>query len=149
MSETTPGVPRAPKAVIEQEPVVDEAAAAAAAEASGQAASGKHRKKGGPKTAASSASDVTGTANTNRFQDATVGFFQGLGRTAWAYADAHPHTVLYGLIGFVLAVLILVIGLWDTIVIAVFVAVGAIIGQMVDGDNAIVNFFSRLFSGRR
>ena len=149
MSETTPGVPRAPKAVIEQEPVADEAAAAAAAEASGQAASGKHRKKGAPKTAASSVSDVTCTANTNRFQDATVGFFQGLGRTAWAYADAHPHTVLYGLIGFVLAVLILVIGLWDTIVIAVFVAVGAIIGQMVDGDNAIVNFFSRLFSGRR
>ena len=152
MSETTPGAPRVPKAVIEQEPVVDEAAAAAAAaEASEQAAAaGKHRKKGKAKAAASSASDsAASSTSANRFQDATVGFFQGLGRTAWAYADAHPHTVLYGLIGFVLAVLILVIGLWDTIVIAVFVAVGAIIGQMVDGDNAIVNFFSRLFSGRR
>ena len=152
MSETTPGAPRAPKAVIEQEPVADEAAAAvAAAEANERAAAaGKHRKKKGKaKTAASSANDAAGTANASRFQDATVGFFQGLGRNAWAYADAHPHTVLYGLIGFVLAVLILVIGLWDTIVIAVFVIVGAIIGQMVDGDNAIVNFFSRLFGGRR
>ena len=153
MSETTPGASRAPKAVIEQEPAVDEAAAAAAAaEASEQAAvAGKHRKKKGKaKTSASSSSCTgAGAANANRFQDATVGFFQGVGRTAWAYADAHPHTVLYGLIGFVLAVLILVIGLWDTIVIAVFVIVGAIIGQMVDGDNAIVNFFSRLFGGHR
>ena len=140
MSDMTPGAPRAPKPLIEQEPAADAAAAAeAAAEASEQAAAGKHRKKKG----------VVGAADASRFQDATVGFFQGLGRTAWAYADAHPHTVLYGLIGFVLAVLILVIGLWDTIVIAVFVIVGAIIGQMVDGDNAIVNFFSRLFSGRK
>ncbi|MFR3451703.1 MAG: DUF2273 domain-containing protein [Collinsella sp.] len=47
--------------------------------------------------------------------------------------------------GFVLAVLILVIGLWDTIVIAVFVGVGVVIGQMRDGDNAAVNFIRRLF----
>ena len=152
MSEMTPGAPRAPKAVIEQEAAVDEAAAAAAAsEASEQAVAGKHRKKKGKaKVAAPGAGDgAAGSVNASRFQDATVGFFQGLGQTAWAYADAHPHTVLYGLIGFVLAVLILVIGLWDTIVIAVFVIVGAVIGQMVDGDNAIVNFFSRLFGGHR
>lgn len=83
------------------------------------------------------------------FQDTTIGFFEGVGRCAWAYADAHPHATLYGIIGFVLAVLILVIGLWDTIVIAVFVAVGTVIGQMVDGDNAAVNFVRRLLDGRR
>ena len=140
MSDTTSGASRAPKPLIEQEPAIEaDVAAEAAAEASEQAAAGKHRKKKG----------AAGATDASRFQDATVGFFQGLGRTAWAYADAHPHTVLYGLIGFVLAVLILVIGLWDTIVIAVFVIVGAVIGQMVDGDNAIVNFFSRLFGKRR
>ena len=48
-----------------------------------------------------------------------------------------------------LAVLILVIGLWDMIVIAVFVFVGTVIGQMVDGDNAAVNFIRRVLDGRK
>ncbi len=74
-----------------------------------------------------------------------VGFIKGLGIMMWRYAESHPHTVLYGFIGFVLAVLILVLGLWNTIVIAVFVAVGAMLGQARDGDNAIVNFFGKLF----
>ena len=78
-----------------------------------------------------------------------VGFVRGLGATAWKYAGSHPYTVFYGFVGLVLAVLILTIGLWDTIVIAVFVCVGAMIGQIRDGDNGIVNFFSRLFSRRR
>ena len=78
-----------------------------------------------------------------------VGFIQGLGAAAWRYAVAHPYTVAYGFIGLVLAVLILVIGLWSTIVIAVFSIVGAMIGQIRDGDNGIVNFFRRLFRGGR
>ncbi len=74
-----------------------------------------------------------------------VGFIKGLGIMMWRYAESHPHTVLYGFIGFVLAVLILVLGLWNTIIIAVFVVVGAMLGQARDGDNAIVNFFGKLF----
>lgn len=77
-----------------------------------------------------------------------VGFVKGLGATAWQYARRHPFTVAYGFCGLALAVLILLIGLWDTIVIAVFVMVGAMIGQIRDGDNGIVNFFGRLFGGR-
>lgn len=78
-----------------------------------------------------------------------VGFIKGLGASAWAYASSHHYTVLYSFIGFVLAVLILTIGLWSTIVIAVFAGVGATLGQIRDGDNGIVNFFSRLFSRKR
>lgn len=78
-----------------------------------------------------------------------VGFIQGLGATAWAYAADHPYTVGYGFVGLVFAILILTIGLWSTIVIAVFVLVGAMIGQIRDGDNGIVNFFSGLINGRR
>lgn len=78
-----------------------------------------------------------------------VGFIKGLGAAVWKYAYGHPFTVTYGFTGLVLAVLILLIGLWDTIVIAVFVVVGAMIGQIRDGDNGIVNFFSRIFNGRR
>lgn len=50
--------------------------------------------------------------------------------------------------GFILAVLVLTLGLWDTLVIAFFVLIGAVIGQIRDGENGIVNFFGRLFSGR-
>lgn len=88
-------------------------------------------------------------ASSKSFQDATIGFFTGAGRRAWGYADAHPHTVLYGCIGLVLAVLILWLGLWDTIVIAIFVGVGAAMGQLRDGDDGIYRFFNRLFGGRR
>lgn len=77
-----------------------------------------------------------------------VGFIQGLGAAAWVYAEDHPFTVGYAFIGLVLAVLILTIGLWSTIVIAVFVLVGALLGQIRDGDNGLVNFFSRLFDRR-
>ncbi len=78
-----------------------------------------------------------------------VGFIKGLGASAWSYAKSHHYTVLYGFVGFVLAVLILTVGLWSTIVIAVFAGVGAALGQIRDGDNGIVNFFRRLVGGKR
>lgn len=84
-----------------------------------------------------------------RFQDAASGFFSALGRRAWAYADAHPHTVLYGVVGLVLAILILWLGLWHTLVISIFVGVGATIGQVKDRDGGIYQFLSRLFGGKR
>lgn len=86
----------------------------------------------GPGRATSAQPDAAASAG--GFQQATMGFFQGMGRKAWAVADAHPHATLYALVGFVLAVLILVIGLWDTIVIAVFVTLGALLGHMVDNN---------------
>lgn len=116
---------RGPRAVIEREPERAHADERAAEREAGDRASSKS------------------------FQDATIGFFTGAGRRAWGYADAHPHTVLYGCIGLVLSVLILWLGLWDTIVIAVFVGVGAAMGQLRDGDGGIYRFFNRLFGGRR
>ena len=130
MSDTAKGAQKAPKAVIEHvvEPVGSEAYAS-----SGEAGS------------RASAAGADGTTRPETFHDATFGFFRELGRRVWTHADAHPHATLYGILGFVLAVLILVIGLWDTIVIAVFVGIGVVIGQMRDGDNAVVNFIRRLF----
>ena len=145
MSEATSGAPRAPKPTIEQP--ADAAASANGAVAAESPKSAREKSGRSKKPKAGSAKPNAAAAG--GFQDATAGFFQALGRAAWACANTHPHTVLYGLIGFVLAVLILAIGLWDTIVIAVFVIVGVVIGQMVDGDNAIVNFFSRLFDRHR
>ncbi|MBY4798204.1 DUF2273 domain-containing protein [Collinsella sp. AGMB00827] len=79
----------------------------------------------------------------------TWGFIEGMGKRAWIYADRHPHTVVYGLLGLLAAVLILTLGLWRTIVIAVFALVGAAIGQVRDGRGGMYEFFNRLFSGRR
>ena len=77
-----------------------------------------------------------GGAHTSRrdFQRATIGLFEGLGRTAWAYANAHPHATLYGIIGFVAAALILIVGFWPTVLLAVFAAIGVVIGKYRDGD---------------
>ena len=63
--------------------------------------------------------------------DEAMGLIKGTGAAIWSYA-----------------VLVLTLGLWDTLVIAFFVLIGAVIGQIRDGENGIVNFFGRLFSGR-
>ena len=73
---------------------------------------------------------------------------EGTGAAIWSYAVRHPNTTLGAVAGFILAVLVLTLGLWDTLVIAFFVLIGAVIGQIRDGENGIVNFFGRLFSGR-
>lgn len=132
----------APKLTIEQDDqqatdaVVDEATAEQAA--SGEASGGASTKRGRRKKRLD-----------HEDLEEAVGFIQGLGAAAWAYARSHPYTVGYGFTGFVLAVLVLTIGLWSTIIIAVFVVVGAMIGQIRDGDNGIVNFFSGLIGSRR
>lgn len=138
MSDKTP---KAPRPVIDQTAVEapGEPAAAAAAEAASRAAS----DPSGQVPTASSETRASGG-----FQDTTWGFIEGAGKRAWAYADAHPHTVLYGAIGLVLAVLILALGLWRTIVIAVFVGVGAGIGQLRDGRGGLHSVFGRIFGGR-
>ena len=80
--------------------------------------------------------------------DEAMGLVKGTGAAIWSYAVRHPNTTLGAVAGFVLAVLVLTLGLWDTLVIAFFVLIGAVIGQIRDGENGIVNFFGRLFSGR-
>lgn len=80
--------------------------------------------------------------------DEAMGLIKGTGAAIWRYAVRHPNTTFGAVAGFVLAVLVLTLGLWDTIVIAFFVFIGALIGQIRDGENGIVNFFARLFNGR-
>ena len=80
--------------------------------------------------------------------DEAMGLIKGTGTAIWRYAVRHPNTTFGAVAGFVLAVLVLTLGLWDTIVIAFFVFIGALIGQIRDGENGIVNFFARLFGNR-
>ena len=48
--------------------------------------------------------------------------------------------------GLVAAIAFLVLGVWYTAVIAVFVLVGVAVGQVVDGDPKILNLIRSLFS---
>ena len=100
-------------------------------------------------SATSASETVDSKAEATELQDAAaadfdeaMGLIKGTGAAIWSYA------VLGAVAGFILAVLVLTLGLWDTLVIAFFVLIGAVIGQIRDGENGIVNFFGRLFSGR-
>ena len=105
-------------------------------------------------SAASASESVDSKAEATELQDAAaadfdeaMGLIKGTGAAIWSYAVRHPNTTLGAVAGFILAVLVLTLGLWDTL-IAFFVLIGAVIGQIRDGENGIVNFFGRLFSGR-
>lgn len=146
-----------PRAVIEQDAppkrskraTADKRAAAGADESSADyaGASASEVKKKRPRL------DVVEDAGRSRsdsgaFQGAALGFIEGVSRRAWAYADAYPHTVLYGFIGFVLAVLILVVGLWHTIIIAIFVGAGAALGRLRDGRGDVADVAKRFLGGK-
>ncbi len=136
----------APQLAIDFAPSEDAASVAAAAKTKAKAQ--KKLAAASANGSAETATAATGHADDDDLKDA-VGLLKGMGATAWRYAVKHPGTAKGALAGFILAVLILTVGLWDTIIIAVFVLVGALIGQMRDGDNGIVNFFGRLFGGGR
>lgn len=51
-----------------------------------------------------------------------------------------------GVVGLVAAIAFLVLGVWYTAVIAVFVLVGVAVGQVVDRDPKILNLIRSLFS---
>lgn len=69
---------------------------------------------------------------------------RSLATDIWKYTEAHPHTVLFGLVGFVLALLVFIIGFWTTLVLALFILIGVAIGQIVDGDGVFARLFQRL-----
>lgn len=56
--------------------------------------------------------------------------------------------MLYGAIGFIAAALVLTIGLWPTILLALFAAAGVIVGRYRDGDQktqkALRNLLERM-----
>lgn len=60
--------------------------------------------------------------------------FASMKQAAAPYLEKHGHAVLYGLIGFIAAALILAVGFWPTILLALFAAAGVAIGQYRDGD---------------
>lgn len=59
------------------------------------------------------------------------------------------HAVIFGIAGLVAAILIFALGVWRTLVIALFVVAGVAIGQVADGDPKILRAVRRFLSDRR
>ncbi len=77
-------------------------------------------------------SDVIANAASEAKQDR--GVYASMKRAMSPYVERHSHAVLYGIIGFIAAALILIVGFWPTVLLAAFAAVGAVIGKYRDGD---------------
>ena len=58
----------------------------------------------------------------------------------------HEHAFWGGVLGFVVAILFLVLGLFKALVIVVLVVAGVAVGQALDGDSRIVDLLRRIFS---
>lgn len=62
------------------------------------------------------------------------GVYASVKRAATSAVEQHGHAVLYGIVGFVAAALILIVGFWPTVLLALFATIGAAIGMYRDGD---------------
>ncbi len=58
--------------------------------------------------------------------------FDGIVKKVQPYLDKHGHAVVYGIVGIVAAILILTIGFWPVLLLAVFAAIGIAIGKFRD-----------------
>ena len=61
----------------------------------------------------------------------------------------HPNAGLCGFIGFIVSLLIFIIGFWKTLLIVLLITVGISIGQILDGDPKIINICKELFLNKR
>ena len=82
---------------------------------------------------ANTPSDVIANAASQN-KDEKRGVFASMKQAMAPYVEGHSHTVLYGIVGFVIAALILLAGFWPTVLLVLFAAVGVAIGRYRDGD---------------
>lgn len=97
-------------------------------------ASAKREEPQAQQRTADTPSDVIANAASETKRD--KGVYASMKRAVSPYVEHHSHAVLYGILGFVAAALILIIGFWPTVLLAVFAAIGVLIGKYRDGDRA-------------
>ena len=97
-----------------------------------------------PPTAASAET----TSNAAPPESERGGLFNDMKGTCAAYTKDHRHAVCYGIVGFVAAALVLIIGFWPTVLLALFAAAGIAIGRYRDGNQktraALKSLISRM-----
>lgn len=126
---TKPVMKPQPKPTVATKPSPAPAATAAPAPASA-----KREEPQAQQRTADTPSDVIASAASETKRD--KGVYASMKRAVSPYVEHHSHAVLYGILGFVAAALILIIGFWPTVLLAVFAAIGVLIGKYRDGDRA-------------
>lgn len=58
----------------------------------------------------------------------------------------HKGAFLGGLLGLIIAVLILIIGFWKALLVLLLVGIGIVLGMAIDGNNMIKNSMDRFKS---
>lgn len=124
MSDSKGGAPQ-----VKVEVAVDDVKATAQQKAS-------RLPKGDPKAQGKAARDAVTHA-----KDVAYGWFDGA-------APGHGNAIFFGIMGFLAAVLIFVVGFWETLLMVVFVLVGVTFGQWLDGDPKIWNALRSLIRPR-
>ena len=61
----------------------------------------------------------------------------------------HAHAVIFGLLGFLVAILLFIIGFWKTLLIVILVVIGTSIGQALDGDPKLINMVKHIWFNTR
>ena len=132
---TAPAPVQKPKQVAKPKPKQSSASAPARANANANASAPANAKREEPQAqqrTADTPSDVIANAAAETKRD--KGVYASMKRAVSPYVEHHSHAVLYGIIGFIAAALILIVGFWPTVLLAVFAAIGVIIGKYRDGD---------------
>lgn len=132
---TAPAPVQKPKQAAKPKPKQSSASAPARANANANASAPANAKREEPQAqqrTADTPSDVIANAAAETKRD--KGVYASMKRAVSPYVEHHSHAVLYGIIGFIAAALILIVGFWPTVLLAVFAAIGVIIGKYRDGD---------------
>lgn len=137
MTQSTMRIHTAPAPVQKPKPKPKQSSASAPARANANAnasapANAKREEPQAQQRTADTPSDVIANAAAETKRD--KGVYASMKRAISPYVEHHSHAVLYGIIGFIAAALILIVGFWPTVLLAVFAAIGVIIGKYRDGD---------------
>ena len=86
--------------------------------------------------------DINDAPN-NQDKVSVSGFFRKISSWLATTFPGRENSVMLGLMGFVVAVVLFAIGFWRTLVITLFVVAGVAIGQVLDGDPKILRAIQR------
>lgn len=142
-----------PRTTIETQDAQKDEARPEASAAAGTAPAGKHAAQpGAAKADAAAAAQEQAPDGQGADGAQSSGSLKHARRSlaAWLAENfpGHENAVFGGLIGLVIAILVFVIGFWQTLFITACVLVGVAVGQYADGNPKVVNAFLSLFGNR-
>jgi uncharacterized membrane protein len=96
--------------------------------------------------AASTPTDETDTAKPTNQPASDAEVFERNLKSAWlAYYPKHRNAIIYGGLGFIVAILILTAGFWPVLLVVLLTVAGTLYGRYQDGNVKVQTFFNHLF----